>query len=363
MGVMRRRRFGGVSKAAIHWTWLAALASCIVARTAAAATTCTLPPQFDLAAEERTLLDGGAGVVVTQATERADAAAGDVVRQANGAHVRSCADLEHAAAEALARGLVLLLGVERDGRLLAVAAVTRADAPRLASHEHGEEGTASAPAVVEPPEGAAHERGGAQRALDRVARGAPPSPPAVARTLPRPRREPTLPPRDARSAALRERAAAAATALAAVDEAAQAGMPLTAYERRLGDAEATIAKLQFGVDAAEAAVREYVEEILALHRTARDVERAKLETIDHAGGNRRPAISGIALPYFSDSKVADWVAAYPYLQVAVVEPPRETRFPVPGESSGTWNADHALELLWARAHAAETALADWARAD
>lgn len=293
---------------------------------------------------------GPVGVIVTAPSERAAVTPGDVVRQANGVGVQRCADVERAAAEAVARGLLLLLGVERDGRLLAVAAVGPGDASRLAVEGTG---TIDAPRIAPPPDAAT--------AREETTRAAA-APPVVARPTPRPRREASLPPRTAISTELRARAAAAAAALGSVDDVAQIAVPLALYERRLGEAEATIANLAFGVDEAEAAVRDVVEDALALHRTARDIRRAKLAAPGRAGSDRL-GTGGTGVPYFSDSKVVDWVAAYPFLQTTIIAPPRETRFPVPGETSGRWSPDDALALLWERAHAAQTSLAAWAAPD
>jgi hypothetical protein len=118
--------------------------------------------------------------------------------------------------------------------------------------------------------------------------------------------------------------------------------------------------LEFGVAAADSAVRDFIEDAMALHRTARDVRRATLQLLGQTGIDRRAASAG-TLPYFSDSKVPDWVAAYPFLQETILAPPHETRVPFPGEASGRWNADRALELLWQRARAASGELATWSQ--
>jgi hypothetical protein len=138
---------------------------------------------------------------------------------------------------------------------------------------------------------------------------APPPPPA---------HEVALPPRAGASQALLHRAGAAAAALAKVDDAAQLATPLALYERRLGEAEAAIAALEFGVDANDTAVRDFVEEALALHRTARDILRLQLETVSQSGGDRRSPSAG-GLPYFSTSKVPTWVRTYPFLEVCILQ--------------------------------------------
>ena len=107
-------------------------------------------------------------------------------------------------------------------------------------------------------------------------------------------------------------------------------------------------------------MRRFVDDVLTLHRTARDVRRTKLELLSQSGVDRR-ASSATSLPYFSESKVPEWVATYPFLHVIVIVPPRETHMPIPGEVAGRWNPDRALELLWGRARQATTQLADWSR--
>ena len=189
---------------------------------------CALPGVFGITAEEHGLLDrGSSGVIITGPPSEAGLVAGDVVRQANGVRVKECADLERAAADALAQGLVLLLAVERGDARIAVAATTRASAARdgtIAS-------SASPPAVaVAPP-----SRGEARAAT------ATPTP-----IPPPPRREMTLPPRAGAAEALVRRAEAAAATLANLDAAAKPMVPLALYERRLGEAQAAIGTLEFG---------------------------------------------------------------------------------------------------------------------
>jgi hypothetical protein len=315
---------------------------------------CALPPAFGIMAEEHGLLDrGSSGVVITVPATEAGLAAGDVVRQANGVRVKECADLERAAADALAQGLVLLLAVERGDARIALAVTTRASATRegtIASSSASK--SAPPPAAVVAPAPAAEARAAGSSQI--------PVPHPLAVAPPPPRREVALPPHAGASEALVRRAEAAAAALANVDAAARLVAPLALYERRLGEAEAAIATLEFGVGTDDSAVHDFVEDALALHRTARDVRRLQLEIVSQTGLDRRaPAASG--LPYFSTSKVPQWVQTYPFLEACILEPPREIRIPVPGEIAGRWSPDQALELLWDRTRTATTALTAWSR--
>ncbi len=338
-----RERFHALAVANVT---LAVLASAIGPAPVHAAP-CALPAALRLAIEEHSGVAVGA-VLVASAPSCCGLRPGDVVRQANGTRVTRCADLESVAAEAVAKGLALLLAVERDGELIAVAATTRAEETRVAAGAAAPTERAPADrALAVPP---------ADRAPSTTARASVPEP----RPTARPRRAATLPARDDASPELRQRAAAAAAALARVDEAATQGVPLVVYERRLGDAEAAIAALEFGVAAADSAVHDFVEETVALHRTARDVRRVQLQILGQSGVDHRGATAR-TLPYFSDSKVPDWVAAHPFLADAILEPPHETRMPFPGEASGRWSAERALELLWQRARAASAELATWSR--
>lgn len=353
MGAFARQHMGGHRKSSwcrvVCGVGSALVAACVNAPHVYAG--CALPAQFAIAAEEHGILDrGSSGVVVTAPSADIGLVAGDVIRQANGVRVKECADLEHAAADALAQGLVLLLAVERGEHRVAVAATTRQSTAREGAVASTT--TAAAPPPEKPP----------AAAPPAAPPPAAPAPRPVATPLPEPtlvRREVALPPRTGAPAALVRRAEAAARALAAVDEAALPTAPLALYERRLGEAEAAIGALEFGVDAQESAVRDFVEDTLALHRTARDVRRLQLETMAQKGIDRRAPLAN-GLPYFSTSKVLQFVRTYPFLEPCILEPPREIRMPVPGEAAGRWSPDQALEILWGRTRAASTALAAWA---
>ncbi len=296
---------------------------------------CELPKVFALAVEQRQLLDGAGLVVVETPTPTAAFRAGDVIRQANGRRTLRCADLEAVAAEALAKGLVLLLAAERDGRLFAAALTERAVE------------VAAAPAV-EPPEAAAPAR---ERP---VASPLPPTPIAT----PVVRREVALPPRAGASSELAAKAVAAAAVLATVDDAARLTVPLGAYERRLGDARNAITALRIeGESSAE--VRAVVAEAFGYHETARDIRRYKAEALEHTRVDQRGA-AAFSLPYFSDSEVPRWVERYPFLSESLQQAPRSTHLVLPGEMAGRWNPDQAVELLWERARETGARLGAWA---
>jgi hypothetical protein len=277
---------------------------------------------------------------------------GDRIQQANGARVTTCADLEQIADEALAKSLLLLLGVEREGVLLAV--VAGAAATSVAEGEPASVGAAATPSVAAGPAtniGAGH----AQTAHGREARAADVKP------TPLPRAEVALPRSSEVPDAVRRTTAEAAHLLKTVDDVARLSTPLVLYDRRLQDVEATLAALSFGDHPSGALARSTVDEILGYHHTARDIRRAKLEALARQGANRRVPSSN-AMPYFSDSQVPDWIALYPFLEGSLLERPRESRLPLPGEIAGRWDPDRALNLLWSHARARTARLAEWAGA-
>jgi hypothetical protein len=348
----------------------------LAARAAGAATPCALPAVYAVQVEERGAHErGGPGLVVSGARAGAGALApGDALRQANGERVNHCADLERVAVQALASDLALLLGVERNGVIVAVALVS---GPEVAETGPATVAVPAETAAMREPratpysaavsvrggagdeaptyEGApaadgarAHARVGSARDAATSARSSAPRPAAV------------LPPLAESWPDLRHTAAALAVVLTRVDEAADSARPLALYERRLRDGEAMIAAADFGGEPAGASVRAVAEEILEYHRTARDIWRAKLDLLSRRGVDRR--MSGTAgMPYFSDSQVPRWIARYPFLQASLVEMPRATSFLMPGEVAGRWNPNLALDLLWAQARAATARLVQWAR--
>jgi hypothetical protein len=310
-----------------------------------AATECDVPSAFHLAVEQRQMLTGGdAGLVVVRAAASV-LRPGDVVKQANGRRTMSCADLEAAAAEALAKGLLLLLAAERDGNVFAVA-LSETTAVVVA-----EQPVTSAPA--------APTASGAERVDRTVAPVAPEAPPPAPTPLPtpRPHREAALPTRAGASAELVAKTVAAAAVLGTVDEAARLAVPLAVYERRLDDAKNAIAALHVEGEGSEA-VRTVIDEAFGYHETARDIRRYKAAELAQAHVDQRGA-GGISLPYFSDSEVPRWVERYPFLSEALQQAPRTTHMLLPGEMAGHWNPDRAVELLWERAAQTSARLAAW----
>jgi hypothetical protein len=69
------------------------------------------------------------------------------------------------------------------------------------------------------------------------------------------------------------------------------------------------------------------------------------------------------MPYFSDGDVPRWVAAYPFLEQAIVAPPKATRILIAGESAGRWSPDRAAELLWEHAREETERLVAWVAAE
>src|SRR5688572_8603771 len=111
-----------------RWVTIAGCASAlafVLAGTveAVAATVCQLPSVFALTVEEGPLVGTSAGRLIVV---RADAPSsllqpGDIIRQANARRTNNCRELEAAAADATARGLLLLLAAERGDGLVTVA--------------------------------------------------------------------------------------------------------------------------------------------------------------------------------------------------------------------------------------------------
>jgi len=319
----------------------AMLSALIVPGVAAAATVCALPATFSLTVEERSLLDGsGAGLVVTGSpAPTSGLRGGDVIRQANGHRTERCQDLESAAADALARGLLLLVAAERDGRVAAVALG----------------GPAVAVAVAEPT--AAPPPGRASDVVVAAPRGPIASPVPTVFPTPVVFREATLPARADASAELASKAVAAAAVLGTVEEAARFAVPLHVYERRLDEATNAIAALHIEGDRS-AAVRDVIAEAVAYHETARDIRRYKAAELEHARVDQRgPGAS--SLPYFSDSQVPRWIERYPFLSESLQQAPRTTHMLLPGEMAGRWNPDQAVELLWDHAAKASARLGAW----
>lgn len=303
---------------------------------------CDLPTALFLTAEERPLLDGrGAGVIVTGSpAPRTGLRAGDVLRQANGRRIGDCEDVEAVAAEARAKGLLVLVAAERDGRLFATALPTGSETTvALEAPPEAKAAAPAAPAVVEPP-------------AARVA--------ATPRPTPAPFRETELPKRADASAEIAAKAVAAAAVLGTVDQAAQTVVPLAVYERRIEEATNAIAALRIEGEGSDR-VRALVAEALGYHETARDIRRYEAAELTHARVDQRGP-GATSMPYFSDSDVPRWMERYPFLGETLQEAPRTTHMLLPGEMAGRWNPDQAVELLWERAAKAGERLGTWGAA-
>ena len=309
---------------------------------ASASLECALPAVFGIGVEERQMLDaGGAGLVVVRAEGSSVLRPGDAIRQANDRRTLHCADLEGAAAEAMAKGLVLLLAVERDERTIAVAL------PEPTSPAGG--GVAAGAAAHAPAAGGA----------------AAPAPPSAVAVAPAPsptvtplvRREAPLPPRADASSELVAKTLAAAAVLATIDDAAHTTVPIAMYQRRVDDAENAIAALRIEGAGAEA-VQAVVAEVFDYHHTALDIRRYTARQLEQSHTDQRGA-GALSQPYFSDSEVPRWVARFPFLSESIEQAPRTTHVLLPGEAAGRWNPDQALELLWEHAQQAEGRLSKW----
>jgi len=407
-----------------------AAATCVVAlwgSAASAGTSCVLPEAYPIALEARgTLLGTGRGVVaVEQPSASAPLKPGDAVRQANGASVETCDDVEGAAAEAFARGLPLLLAVERPEGLVPVlvsardpreddppevpdAVVTEspragaveaasvgatrdaAVAPAMAVAEQDVPASARALAVVSPSApvsndvlaGAAGEAGDAVKVADEASREASDirettarpngsdgviepalegDVPAAARAVAADaRREPRALPQDPTVAGdLRSRAQQAVALLRKVEARATVSVPMAIYDLERQQADTAMREIDFGTGDAAASVRGVAFDVLAAYQTASDILAAKLEYQVEARRKMRTRAPR-EMPYFSDGDVPEWVAAYPFLQEAVLAPPKDRRFL---QSSGRWSPDRAVELLWEYAGDETTRLAGWSAGD
>ena len=341
---------------------------------------CDVPPAFQLRLEQRgTGEDAGRAVVAAPAAGAASVLlVGDRILQANGRRVQSCADLESAAGEALAQGLVLLLGVERDGKLVSVAAeIAPEGAGETAPVRAGEPATTKADTAVKV---ALLTAGVAIVALD-VARGSAGASTAAAAVLIAPLVGTALaapagvkiaaaPADDARPAAvtlppsadarpeLRQSAAGAAATFGELDHYARVGLPIAVYEQHLEKTEGRIEAFAFGTDDGSAAVRAAVDAILGYHRTARDIRRTKIAYLNNRERDVRAA--GYSVPYLSDSEVPRWAARYPFLRESLGASPSALGHL--GERAGYWDPDRALELLWEHAREDTAKLSDWASA-
>lgn len=380
---------------------------------ASAGTSCALPEAYPIALEARgALLGVGRGVVaVEQPRAGSPLAPGDAIRQANGDAVETCDDVERAAAEAFAKGLPLLLAVERPTGLVPVLVPARAPgadapeyepevlaaepqqtgvveavsvgatrdaavAPAVAVADHEVPASARALAVVSPsapvPNGAttgsSPERGGAERAVAAAnggGRGAEREragdAPVVARAaVAEARRDPPpLPPVATVSVELRSHVERSVEMLREVEAHATVAVPVAIYERDRVRADAAIREIDFGSGDDAHALRSVVFDVLAAHHAASEILAAKAQYQDEMNQKMRTRAPR-EMPYFSDGDVPRWVAAFPFLQEAVLAPPKDRRFL---QSSGRWSPDRAVALLWAHARDETTRLVSWTAGD
>jgi len=322
----------------------------------AAASDCQVPAAFGIKVEQR---QGVQAIFASSAQPPgAPLVAGDAIRQANGVRVERCVDLERVAVEALANGLVLLLGVERGGSLTAVAVTAR---PPV------EQGRASPPheAIESPPptgRGASAPVMARGQVAPRVSAPsqipAEPIPP-VPTSTPRSSGTVELPPRAEASDVLRSCVAQAVHEFRTLDRMAQLSVPLVAYDRALHDATAAVASLHCGDDGPGASARAYIAETLDDYRSVSDIRHFSADFHSQREVDVRSG-QALTMPYYADSEVTRWVDSYPFLRASLIESPRATRFLIPGEVPGRWSPDRAVDLLWEHARSRVARLAEWA---
>jgi len=351
------------------WPWLrTAAAFCLLAAPAHATVQCNLPSAFQLRIEQRE--DGkeaGRKAAATPATDSASVLyVGDRILQVNGQRVRSCADLESAAAEALAKGLALLLAVERDGQLVSMAVestLARAAAEPATTKTYTVVEVAwlaTGVALVALDIAYGHGRHGPINPFGPFVRARKPEPAGVEITATPaddpPARGVQLPPPVDASPALRQSTADAAAALGGLARYARLSLPMAVYEQHLEETEDRIETLPFGTDDNSVAVHAAVDTILGYHRTARDIRRTKIAYLNRVGRDVRAAARFV--PYFSDSEVPHWLARYPFLHESLEASP--LAFGSFGERAGNWDPDRATDILWEHAREDTAKLATWA---
>ncbi len=239
---------------------------------------------------------------------------GDRVEQINGVAVKDCADVARAAASARHRGMALLALVDRGGEQIPVLlGLPSAKTGSLSPEQNAER--AVAPVEVELP---THLTADAE-----VARGA---------------------------GVLLE-------AIRRLEKAARVHGPYSLYSQRLSEAEDTMKRLFVGGERGGAEVAAFLGQILEYHRQALRMWRLKLEQAERLGYDRRALRRPI--PYFSGSEVESWVARYPALEETIVTEPHEVNMLMPGEGSGLWDADRALEIMWKKARDARREVERW----
>ncbi len=204
-----------------------------------------------------------------------------------------------------------------------------------------------------------------ERNGERVAAVVKPTPPrslegkntGLARALPEVRL-PELTAQDGAADSLVGLALKAAEEMSRVEAAARIHGVLAVYSRRLSKAQAAIAELDFGDSGPGRELARAVAEIVDYYRTAEKMWRFKAEKSRQLRYDRR--MLGKPLPYFSDSEVERWISRYPFLESTIIREPREVTFVMPGEGSGLWDCDRAMELIWSKAGEKRRKLEHWA---
>lgn len=239
---------------------------------------------------------------------------GDRVEQINGVAVRTCADVARAVASARRRKVAVVALVERKGEQI----------PVLLELSFPKSGSSS-------------------RETD------------TNRILVHP--EAKLPTRASARVEVVRGAKAALEAIRRLEKAARAHGSYALYSHRLAEAENTIDRLGLGRYEGGAEVSAFAGQILEYHRQAVRMWRLKLTEAERLGYDRRALHR--PLPYFSGSEVESWVARYPALEETIVSEPNEVNMLMPGEGSGLWDADRALEIIWKKARRARRELERW----
>jgi hypothetical protein len=327
---------------------LAALVT-LGARPAGATEMCATPA-LGFTAEETTEAGPRPRVVVrSRARDDDSIAIGDVVRQVNGTRIETCADLESAVQQATESGLVILVAVDRGGRLLALAASTEAERRAPASAI-----AVAPPAIAVAPAGnaaAAARPETSAAASAPAAVEAPPASPIVARPDP----VAALPASASAPTAVRDAGGEAARLLASLESVARVGVPLPIYDSRVRAVESELARAIDGAGDGSGGLRAAVDGILEYYRLAGDIRRVKQEWVEDKGSES--AVRAVNIPYLSTSRVPRWLAEYPFLRESVAAEPGATIFA--GERSGSWNPDLAAEMVWERAREDTANLAAW----
>lgn len=249
----------------------------------------------------------------------------DVLLQLNSHRLHVCEDLANALEEARAKGLDVLLLVERDGRVRAVRVELPAQ-PQI---------VAAAPVAT-----------GEDAAPGKVPTGSPVASPKHAAT--------------AKASPTAERPTAIPTQLTSADRAQvgeaiaeanlfghdlQDSLPLLSSQPWLGRLQDLLDDQARRREQSEAASA--IEPIFAYYETIAEIlAYAEKATRD---ARRRRSRAELILEYDSTSEVNEWLKRYPFLVESVIELPKQITFLTRGERPGRWRPNRAIELLVERA--------------